>query len=73
MKNEETVHMIRARLTGEEYNDLTKDKIEELYIQEYGKLPPNFDVITAEELGIGNESGFDSTVIHFHNDDINEV
>lgn len=75
MKNDDGLlnDTIRARLTGEEYNGLTKDEVEKYYIQEYGELPPNFDIITANELGLGKESGFDGTAIHFHNEEVNEV
>ncbi|WP_036688292.1 DUF6792 domain-containing protein [Paucisalibacillus globulus] len=65
--------LIRARITSVEYKGLTKEDIEKLYIQEYGELPPNFDIITSDELGIGEISGFDGTAIHFHDENINEA
>ena len=65
--------LIRARITSVEYRGLTKEKIEELYIQEYGELPPNFTIITTDELDIGKDSGFDATAIHFQDKNVNEV
>ncbi|MBO1911619.1 hypothetical protein J4G37_43365, partial [Microvirga sp. 3-52] len=47
--------------------------IEKLYIQEYGELPPNFDIIKSKDLNIGKDSGFNATAIHFYDEEINEV
>ena len=74
MGNEEVLNnTIRARMTSMEYGRIKSEDIEKIYIQEYGKLPPNFDVIESEKLNIGEESGFNGTAIHFHDENINEV
>jgi len=75
LKGEEALlkGLIRARLTSKEYDGLSKGEIEKLYILEEGEPPPEFDIITTKELGIGEQSGFDGTAIHFHDEGINEV
>ncbi|WP_315969689.1 DUF6792 domain-containing protein [Numidum massiliense] len=65
--------LIRARLTSVEYDGITKDDVEKLYILEYGELPPKFEIIDSSNLGIGNLSGFHATAIHFYDKDVNEV
>jgi hypothetical protein len=64
---------IRARITSIEYDGIKKEDIEKLYIQEYGELPPNFDIIKSKDLKIGKDSGFNATAIHFYDEEINEV
>lgn len=66
-------NIIRARITSVEYGSIKKEDIEKLYVQEYGELPPNFDIIESTKLNIGEESGFNATAIHFHDKNINEV
>lgn len=44
--------LIRARLTSVEYDGITKDDVEKLYILEYGELPPKFEIIDLVKLGI---------------------
>lgn len=75
LKGEEALleELIRARLTSKEYDGLSKGEIEKLYILEKGEPPPEFDIITTKELGVGEQSGFDGTAIHFHDEGINEV
>src|SRR5690625_3652560 len=65
--------MIHTRLKSKEYEGLSKGEIEKLYILEEGEPPPEFDIITTKDLGIGEQSGFDGTAIHFHDEGINEV
>lgn len=64
---------MRARLTDIEYDGISKENIEQVYIQEYGILPPNFDIIDSNDMNIGGDSGFHGTAIHFHDKDVNEV
>lgn len=64
---------MRARLTDIEYDGISKENIEQVYIQEYGILPPKFDIIDSNDLDIGEKSGFHGTAIHFHDKDVNEV
>ena len=64
---------IRARITSIEYDGIGKEEIEKLYIQEYGEIPPYFDIIDSNDLNIGEKSGFHGTAIHFHDKDVNEV
>ena len=65
--------IIRARITSLEYGRVSKEDIEKLYIQEYEEIPPNFDIIESQNLGIGKKSGFNGTAIHFFDENINEV
>ncbi|MBA4537732.1 hypothetical protein H1Z61_11480 [Bacillus aquiflavi] len=67
--------LVRARLTSAEYDGLTKETVEKFYIEEYGQLPPPFEIIHSDKLQIGEESGFNGTAIHFFDDKqaINEV
>lgn len=63
----------RARMTALEYDGLDEHIVEELYIKEYGELPPDFEIYTSEGFNIGGDSGFHATAIHFHDENISEV
>ncbi|MDD1512937.1 hypothetical protein PVA20_12125 [Priestia sp. CNPSo 3706] len=59
---------LRNKITQLEYTGLAgKEKeIKEIYKETTGKEPPNFEIYSSKEMGIGENSGFDGAAVHFY-------
>ncbi len=68
---------LRNKITQLEYTGLAgKEKeIKEIYKETTGKEPPNFEIYSSKEMGIGENSGFDGAAVHIYDkkNHINEV
>ncbi|WP_310883668.1 DUF6792 domain-containing protein [Priestia megaterium] len=52
-----------------------EDEIKKIYKEVKGKNPPNFEIYTSKDMGIGKKSGFDGAAIHFYDKEkkVNQV
>ncbi|GAB1796084.1 DUF6792 domain-containing protein [Priestia megaterium] len=68
---------LRNRITQLEYKGLSgrEDEIKKIYKEVKGKNPPNFEIYTSKDMGIGKKSGFDGAAIHFYDKEkkVNQV